>query len=61
MDQMGNIGEGLQSYFRAVKRTPSGGPSRLQLFRATFFALSLGFVRILAAAWLVENALDRGR
>jgi hypothetical protein len=38
---MGNIGEGLQSYFRAVKCTPSGGPSRLQLFRATFFALSL--------------------
>jgi len=51
----------LQSYFRAVKCTPSGGTSRLQLFRASFFALCLGFVRILAAAWLVENALDRGR
>jgi hypothetical protein len=58
---MGNIGEGLQSYFRAVKCTPPGGTSRLQLFRASFFALCLGFVRILAAAWLVENALDRGR
>jgi hypothetical protein len=58
---VGNIGEGLQSYFGAVKCTPTGGTSRLQLFRAAFLALSLGFVRILAAAWLVENALDRGR
>ena len=61
MDQMGDVGEGLQRDLGAVEGAAACGTAGLELLGAALFALGLGFVRILGTARLVEDALDGGR
>jgi len=61
MDQMGNIGERLQSYFRAVKRTPPAA-LRAATVSCNLFALSLGLFAFLPqpgslkTPWIVADS-----
>src|SRR5512144_1196890 len=61
MDEMGHISQGLKRDLGAVKGAAAGGTAGLQLLGAALFSLGLRFVRVLAAARLVEHILDCGR
>jgi hypothetical protein len=58
VDKMGNVRQRLKGNLRAIKGAAACGAAGLKLLRATLFSLGRGFVRVLAAARLVENALD---
>ena len=61
VDEMGNVGQGLKRDLGAVKGAAAGGAAGLKLLGAALLSLGLRFVRVLAAAGLVEHILDRGR
>ena len=61
VNEMGDIGQGLQRDLGAVKGAAAGGAARLQLLGAALLAFGLRLVGVLAAAGLVEDILDLGR
>ncbi len=61
MDEVSDIGQGLQRDLGAVEGATARRAARLQLLGTALFAFGLRLVRILAATRLVEHFLDGGR